>query len=221
MKLSELILLILIAVAAYKLLYAIVKRTTCVMRINSLRRECGATVKYLRSPYLSFFKSSAMPDVAITVGDTVYLVRFISGIGGFKRLHFASKEFYVIYQTARIHAGGKVYKRPFRRAAENHGYKLSYGARVRILPPLEIPEEYKIRNEYDTREVIPTLLFNPAPCEVSYVTPEKTSIKVAFTGDKVFGASIFTGSTLVSYADRHKRERERERAIKYGINTEF
>ena len=46
MKLSELILLILIAVAAYKLLYAIVKRTTCVMRINSLRRECGATVLY-------------------------------------------------------------------------------------------------------------------------------------------------------------------------------
>ena len=221
MKLSELILLILIAVVIYKFLYALMKRTACVMRINSLRRECGATVKYLRSPYLSFFKSSAKPDVVITVGDTVYLVRFISGIGGFKRLHFASEEFYVIYQTARIHAGGWIHKRPFRRAQENHGYRLAYGAKVRIMPPLEIPEEYKIRNEYDTREIIPTLLFNPAPCEVSYVTPEKTSIRVAFTGDKVFGASIFTGSTLVSYADRHKRERERKKAEEYGINTGF
>lgn len=221
MEFSELILLIILLLLFYKLVYAAVKRTACIIRINSLKRESGATVKYLRCPYLSFFKASAKPDAVVTVGDTVYLLRFISGIGGFRRLHFANKEFYVIYKTARIHAGGKIYKRPFRRAAENHGYRLAYGARVRILPPLEIPEEYKRRDEYDTTEVLHAFLFNPAPCEVSYVTPEKTSIKVAFTGDKVHDASVFTGSSFVAYADRHKREREREKKREYGFNTDF
>ena len=79
---------------------------------------------------------------------------------------------------------------------------------VKILPKLQIPEEYVIRDEFDERKVVPVLLFNPAPCEVSYVSEAKTSIKVAFTGDEFYGMQIFTASTFVSYADRMMREEE-------------
>ena len=49
------------------------------------------------------------------------------------------------------------------------------------------------------------LLFNPAPHAVSVVLPEKTGIKVALTGDEVFGMKIYTGSSFVECVKRQAR----------------
>jgi len=44
-----------------------------------------------------------------------------------------------------------------------------------------------------------------APGELSYVSKEKTSVKIAFTDDEVYGMKVFTSSTFASYADRMSR----------------
>ena len=67
---------------------------------------------------------------------------------------------------------------------------------------MTVPEEYA----RDTRKLVPVLIFSPAPNEVSYVTETKNSIRVAFSGDRVYGARIFTASTFLTIADREYRE---------------
>ena len=48
---------------------------------------------------------------------------------------------------------------------------------------------------------------------MSYVTEGKTSIKVAFTGDEVYGRKIFTASTFEIFVDREARRIRNEREM--------
>ena len=71
----------------------------------------------------------------------------------------------------------------------------------------------KMKTEPSSKREMKILLFSPAPCEVSYVTEEKTSIKLAFTGDTLYSFKIFTPSTFATYAEREYRNRlDREKA---------
>ena len=73
---------------------------------------------------------------------------------------------------------------------------------MRILPKLRIPDEY----ELSRKKIVPVLIFNPAPHDVTYVTPEKNKVVAAFTGDTVYTEKIYTASTFVTFADRYARE---------------
>ena len=86
------------------------------------------------------------------------------------------------------------------------GFVTTKSRRAGILPKLQIPDEYIKISPSDEREIIPVLIFNPAPGEVSYVTEEKSSIKIAFSGDEFRGEKIFTPTTFVIWADRKKRQ---------------
>ena len=69
--------------------------------------------------------------------------------------------------------------------------------------------------EFEKTQIREALILNPAPCEVSYVTEKKTSIRVAFTGDKVYGTEIFTATTFVNHIERESRRiRMESRAMK-------
>jgi hypothetical protein len=59
------------------------------------------------------------------------------------------------------------------------------------------------------KNIVSVLILNPSPSVLSYVSDEKTSIKIAFTGDEMYGIKVFTGSTFLRYIDRMKREEER------------
>jgi hypothetical protein len=54
-------------------------------------------------------------------------------------------------------------------------------------------------------------LLDPEPCEVTYVTEAKNSIRAAYTGDEVYGRMIFTPESFYIYADRRSRSLEYER----------
>ncbi len=216
MRILEVLIFIIALVILYKLTAYFTRRIRGILRIKSLRKGCGLTVKFLRSPILSFFRVGASPDIAVEIGDDIYLLRIINGKGASRHLHFASKSFYVTFSSMRITLGallnvGRKYK-----VTKGSGYQTTSNHSVKILKELDIPEEYKIKNEFDNRKIIPVLLLNPAPQEVNYVTEERTSIKAAFEGDMVYGQRIFTASTFEIFADRAKREKEltsRDRAI--------
>lgn len=197
------LLLILLAVfCIYKLTALTVKRVLLIRSLSSLKTSCKATVKYLRNPFASYFKISKIPDVAVEIRDTVYLLRIISDGGVGRRFHFASKNFTVAFTNFMFVGVPTVRRVTGARAYRSEPLKLF--KRVRIYPDIEIPKEY----ENSGKSITLALVFNPAPGNVSYVTESKTSIKVAFTGDEIYGQRVFTASTFAAFADReaHKEE---------------
>ena len=192
----------------YLIVFYTVKRTRAIIRLSQLKKECDAKITYLCMPYLSYFKLSSKPDVTVEIGNRVYLIRFINGKGSLRFLHFASKKYFVTFSRIRISVSGLLRFGGRQRAAVSQNTSRHS---VKILPELEIPEEYRQASGFDSRQIIPVLIFTPAPNEVTYVTETKTSIKAAFEGDDVYGQLIFTPTAFVTYADRVFREEKRQK----------
>lgn len=201
---TDILELVLIIVAAWILLNitAILwKRIRLYVRISALSR-IGAKVKYARPPFLSLFRVSKKPEVTVKLGKRIYLIRIFSGGGIGKVVHFASEEYLVRFSRLRT----AIYSK--RRLGEKivtarSGFAV--GTRVFKIPLLDT-------SEYENADVdvIPVLIFSPAPGEVSYVTEKKTSICGAFTGDFVLGTMIFTSSTFGRFVEREYRREKHE-----------
>ena len=205
------IILIILAVFAYRIIYRVIKRLKAVKEISSLKKICGARVRFAHCPMRSYFKPSKTPDAIVEVGDSVYLIRFISGGGSLHFIHFASPEYFVTYTKFRLSLGSLFSKGSRRSYVKASGSVNTSMQKVRIMPKLEIPEEYKIKSEYDTRKIVSVIVLSPEPAEVTFVTEKRNAIKAAFTGDEVYGQKIFTPATFAIYADRQKRQEEYEK----------
>ena len=202
----EILIFIIAAFILYRLIFYIVKRLAAMRKISALKEMCGASVTYSRPPFLTFFKLRDKADVVVETRDSIYLVRFIDTPGGVVHLHFASDRFFVTYVHSVIPIGGLLQMRKRYRAAARNARSSTSCERVRILPPMKVEEKYTRAKELYGKNLVPVLLFNPAPRELSYVTEAKTSIKVAFTGDEVYGSKVFTASTFAIHVDRMTRE---------------
>ncbi|MBQ8720425.1 MAG: hypothetical protein IJY65_05270 [Clostridia bacterium] len=204
-----LLLIVLAVFCLYKLVMLTVKRILLIRSLSSLKASCEATVRYLRNPFASFFKKSEIPDVAVEIRDTVYLIRIISDGGVGRRFHFASKNFTVAF-TNFMFVGAPVSRRVVgARAYRSEPLRLF--KRVRIYPDMKVPTEYELSG----KKIALALIFNPAPGNVSYVTENKTSIKVAFTGDEIYGQRVFTASTFAAFADREAHKTDEFKYFNY------
>jgi len=199
--LRSVIVIILVYLTA-RMLYLFTLRTVTVLRLLSLGRKGGITVKISPRALLSIFKPSRRADAVIKVGETAYRVRFFSGRGSLSYVHFASERFAVVYSKIHFSISGLLSKSSRRGAARSVSSVDTARQRVHIIDRLTVDE----KNE---REV---LIFDPTPAEVTYVTETKTSIKAAYTGDEVYGRMIFTPETFAIYIDRKRRELEYETA---------
>ena len=185
------------AVCLVRFLTLISKRLSLHASIMRLGKNEGVEVSVLRSPVASLFSIGEMPSYAVRVGSGIYYVRLYNGRGVGKVVHFASREFSVRFSRlvtanySRSRGGKRL--RGFSRG-------VSVGSKVIIIPSLRIPE-----NHPEGCTPYPVILFNPAPGEVSYVTEERTRIEVAFTGDEIYGARVFTKTTFASFIDRLTR----------------
>ena len=185
------------AVCLVRLIALISKRLSLHIAITKLDRIEGVEVRVLRSPIASLFSTGAQPSYAVRIGSGIYYVRLYNGRGAGKVVHFASREFTVRFSRlvtasySRSRGGKRL--RGFSRG-------VSVGSKVIILPPLSIPADHP-----EGCTAYPVMIFNPAPGEVSYVTEERTRIEVAFTGDEIYGARIFTKTTFLNFVDRMSR----------------
>ena len=73
------------------------KRLRLIARLQSLAREYGGKVKFLRFPLLPTRVKSIKPDAYVRICDTVYLIRLYSGRSKHYMVHFASEKFSVRY----------------------------------------------------------------------------------------------------------------------------
>lgn len=212
---GEIVLFILIVITvtiAYRILRSVTKRIFLIKKLGELKKTEGVKVSYSRIPFLSLLCLSAKPEITVETEGTVFLVRLFGASSNHRRVHFANPEFTVtIKGKRRSDRGSRVTGARYRTVIRVNDFSNSKSGRVRILPPLQIPEKYTCSR----KKVVPVLIFNPAPHDVTYVTPEKNKVLAAFTGDTVYTQAIFTASTFVTYADRYARE-ERLRLGEYG-----
>ena len=198
----DIINIILVALAALILIRFCVwmyKRITLIFKLTRLAKQHSGELKFLRFPFLPTSMSSEKPDVSVKILDTVYLIRLYSGGGKNSHVHFASDKFSVRYMkmASRMVSSGRWRTLVVMHTTQAH----TVGAKVFVMPPMKTPEELE---GHESVEKI--MIFNPAPNAVSYVTKEKTTIKLAFTGDEMHDMKIFTASSFVSYADRQTRK---------------
>ena len=200
-EIINLLLLIIFSILLFRLAVWLYKRIGMIIKLYKLVREHSGKLKFLRFPFLPNTLASEKPDILVQILDTVYLIRLYSGGSGYSLIHFASEKYSVRY--VKMASKWIAYRGFFGRSAMvDVAHAFSVGAKVFVMPELKIPENLDC-NGVNIEKVI---LFNPAPNAVSYVTPEKTNIKLAFTGDELHGKKIFTGSSFVAYADRQTRK---------------
>ncbi len=177
------------------------KRSAMIVKLYRLVKEYSGEIKFLRFPYLPNLFTSEKPDISVKILDTVYLIRLYSGGSRHSLVHFADEKYSVRY--IKMASKWVAYRGFFGRSAMvDVAHAFTVGAKVFMLPPMKLSDEYE-KSGLTTEKI---LLFNPSPNAVSYVTPEKTRIKLAFTGDEMNGMKIFTGSSFVAYADRQTRK---------------
>ncbi len=211
MTVFKIFVFILALTVVYKLLYFISKRIFLIYQLYKIKSDCGASVKFLRCPFLSLFTLTDKPDATVEAGDTVYIVRFLNGFDGLHFMHFASREYFVTFIKSRFFLGGRVKIRDRFYVTEHKGYITTSAHSVKILPELSCELSREENDDFSHKKVVPVLILNPAPCEVSYVTETRNSIKVAFTGDEIYGSKIFTATTFRTHVDRQKREEDRRK----------
>ena len=170
------------------------------MKLKQLVKEHSGELKFLSFPFLPMSISSEKPDISVRIRDTIYLIRLYSGRSNRYHVHFASESFSVRYikMASRMVSSGRWRTLVVMHTTQAH----TVGAKVFVMPPMQIPKEL----ENGAGRVEKIMIFNPSPNAVSYVTPEKTTIKLAFTGDEMNDMKIFTGSSFVAYADRETRK---------------
>lgn len=200
--LFEIIFIVLGVVFGCKLISFSSKRILFLMRLSTLKRECNAKIRLHSFLFRPMWIKPKGPDATVEIADTIYLIRLYSGAGKYHSVHFASEEYSCVYMRMRASARSP-YGTGASSLAMSSGINLS--AKVHRITPMEIPEQYK----ESKKKVVRVLLLNPAPSVLSYVSPEKTSIKIAFTGDEMHGQKVFTADSFMRYADRMKREDER------------
>lgn len=190
---------------------SIVKRVYLLIKLFELKRMTGAVIKLRTFPLFSLLVLSKRPEITVEMGDTVYLLRLFSASSAHRRVHFANPEFTVTIKGKRTRSAIAVTgtgTRSWRRSVVKiNDYSRPKSGKVRILPKLKTPQKWG----YSGKKTVPVLIFNPAPHDVTYVTPEKNKVVAAFTGDTVYDSIIFTASTFVTYVDRQERYKKEAR----------
>jgi hypothetical protein len=156
----EFVLIIIGIWLAFSAGFIIWRRCKLYKRINRLKKETGAQIKYVKPPFLSLFKISKVPEITVKLGNKIYLIRTFLGGGIGKVVHFASEEWLVRF--SRLRAAGYS-KRRLGEKIVNARSGFAVGTKVFRLPRLDL-SAYK----EDGREVIPVIIFNPAPGEVGH-----------------------------------------------------
>ena len=191
MTLLELTIVIILIYAAYKIIFFETKRISLLLSVLKLRRLPGTEVEICNIFAALLPVITKKPVYRVKVYSKSYAVRLFSGKNYLHAVHIVNREFAAVFMKS----GGAVKVRRFVRSMRAvHEDSRVYFPRTVIMKPIEkAPDEIEV------------MIFSPAPRELTYVSESRTSIKVAFTGDEVWGMKIFTKSTFANFIDRDTR----------------
>ena len=169
------IIFLLLLVLVGKLVVFIGKRLGMLAKIYALKKQCDAKITLHSFVLRPMWWKCKTPDITVQIRDTVYRLHLYNGGGRARYVHFASDRFSVVYSKWKTVMRSSLGVQGLPR---NLGLTLSVKGEVNVIEPLS---SYQGRGRVEN-----ILLFSPAPEEVSYVTEEKTSIKLAFNIAVIF-----------------------------------
>lgn len=193
MTVFELILIIIALCLLIGAIGFIYKRLSLLFAIISLGKEEGVRIEKINYAAFLLPRMTRSPAVKLSASGEVFSVRLFSGKGQRYAAHLASERYAAVFMKS----GGeeKVKRTPAGKVMVRDEARV-YFPRTVILPAEEI--------ERDENSVI---IFSPSPRELTYVTKTRTAIRVAMTGDLVFGSRVFTKTTFINYIDRLSRDK--------------
>ncbi len=201
------ILIILAALWLFRAARLILKRCAAIIKLKRLAKsEPKLKLRFTRSPILGIFGMSEKPDAVIEIDNKIFMARFYNGRGSKTQVHFANEEYSATFSILMVRSLFGTRDRSYTLGTQGRAPEsiTTVRRRTKIVPKLKIPEEYRDAAARG-KKITPVFVFNPAPSNVSYVSDEKTSIKLAFTGDDFRGTKIFTGTSFVRFLDRETR----------------
>ncbi len=193
-ELFEFLIILFIIVLACLLSAFLIKRIRALFSVLSLAKINSVSVRMLHPINLLLPFTSRRPTARITAREKHFDVYLYHGGGRTKFVHIASDRYTVVFSKR----GGMTAK----------GAGRGFGTKKRVvvnLPTGVSHPKVRLLPRIESTDATPILLFCPAPHELTFVTPERTSIRVAFTGDKIGRWQIFTPDTLARYIDRESR----------------
>lgn len=191
MTLLELTIVIILIYAAYKIIFFETKRISLLLSVLKLRRLPGTEVEICNIFAALLPVITKKPVYRVKVYSKSYAVRLFSGKNYLHAVHIVNREFAAVFMKS----GGAIKVRRFVRSMRAvHEDSRVYFPRTVMMKPME-------KNPDDTE----VMIFSPAPRELTYVSENRTSIKVAFTGDEVYGMRVFTKTTFSNFIDRDTR----------------
>ena len=170
------------------------RRTVFLVSLLSLRKVEGIELKIAFLPALILPRTLKKPLIEIKVREKIYDVYLYHGGGKWRYVHIANERYSVVFSKL----GGM--------ASRGVSRTLGTSKRVAINLPGGVGRA-KVRTlpKPKGNGHVPLLVFSPEPAELTYVTKERTSIRVAFTGERIGLWQIFTRDTLINYLDRDSR----------------
>ena len=194
MSILEFVLILIAVYFTARISIFLTKRIKLIISVLRLGQIPGVTVEISYLPAFLLPRITARAAARVTVRGKVYSVRIYNGRGNLFSVHFANEK----YSSVFLKTAGAVKARVFgRRVARVQ--VIDEGTSVYFPKTVIIPK--RIDDSFDEA----VMIFNPAPKELTYVSNEKTSIKVAFTGDTVLGERIFTKTSFANFIDRDSR----------------
>jgi len=193
-ELLEFILIFSAAAVVIAWLCFVIMRLSVLFSLLSLRKTDGIEVTFKSLPSIFLPATAKKPLATVRVRNKLFDIYLYHGGGRWRYVHIANDRYTVVFSKL----GGMTPKGASKTLGTNKRVLINLPsgvsrARVRLLP--------QIKND----ESIPLLVFSPAPAELTYVTEERTSIRVAFTGERVGRWLIFTKDTVLNYLDRESR----------------
>ena len=192
MNIIVFILALVIVLLLYRFIRLAATRTALYIRLRRLAKTKNFKLKFTRNPVLSLLKISHAPDITAEIGDKIYAIRLYNGAGKRHRVHFADQEY-----SARFRADCLSVMSDVGRAIMSKGRQdtsVGKSGRVIIIPSLVYSDGEK--------EIIPITVFNPAPSDITYVSEERSSIKRAFSGDEIYGTTVFSSRGVCDFLER-------------------
>ena len=171
-----------------------IRRIALFFSLHKLKKQSDTDIKITFLPALFLPFTAKKPLATVRVRKKLFDIYLYNGGGRGRFVHIANEKFTVVFSKL----GGMASKGASRTLGTNKRVIINLPsgvgrAKVRLLP--------EIKEGSNT----PLLVFSPAPAELTYVTEERTSIKVAFTGERIGKWQIFTKDTLSRYLDRESR----------------
>lgn len=170
-SLIELLVLFLLIKGSYNFIRALILRARFCRHLHATSQRFGYSLVKSRAFLASFFRAGTRPDLILCTDDAKYLICFVTCQARKRFYHFIDADRYIRSMKLFISL-------PMAKKAD----EIRLFAQLKKAPHLDAA----LLEQDDAKKVVPVLLFNPAPVEISYLNEQRTKSPIVGNGAQLY-----------------------------------